>query len=692
MKFECDSCGAGYKISDDKVAGRVVRFPCRRCNHKILLDGTGMDSPGARARAAAVASPIRRQSTGSARPPRKPRRANGSSASQVPPGDAVWHVSINDVPVGPIKLEELAHKIDAGAVSEYSLVWRRDFDEWRPLATVPELISLISARRASRPSNVRTFSSVPPLAESRTSIAEPPVTPQHEVETAPQPRLSDPVYRPAAVSKPYDPFDVPTVDSPVYDPLDQPTVSSLLDDQPTVSSLVDDQPTVSSLLDDQPTVSSLVDDQPTVSAHIDEQPTIASLSHDHPTLSSLAEDPFSSLPSTATAPNPFHATTLSSPTEGASNGNSGAYASVITASAFVVPPAVDEPIPALSALPTEAPPTSAPVPPTPSPTRPSFAGQPTGYVDARSAGTYPSVPGAPEPVRVREGMSVWAWAMVASFAAFAGVFAVLAFNKLFNEDGLASAPVTLAPPPVVAPPAPPPVTATAQEDSATVPEQATVLDANSVRVLDEEADMEFGLDEPGLDEPAPQEAEPKEAEPKKANPPKRAASKRASARRKARRRAKSSSARAGVTKPSGGELAGIRKLTDGSLNNDDAELLAKFDGSGGTPTTIKVKEPESTQAKRKPLDNKALSTVVNKNKPRLQRCYERAIRGHQDPPTVRMDVQVSVAPSGRVTSAKADGVGPGGLSQCIQSLVKRWRFPPSPEPVQTRFPVVFSPN
>ena len=37
MRFECDSCQAQYKISDDKVRGRVVRFPCRRCNHKILI-------------------------------------------------------------------------------------------------------------------------------------------------------------------------------------------------------------------------------------------------------------------------------------------------------------------------------------------------------------------------------------------------------------------------------------------------------------------------------------------------------------------------------------------------------------------------------------------------------------------------------------------------------------------------------
>ena len=39
MQFECDSCHAKYKISDEKVRGRVVRFPCRKCDHKILIDG-----------------------------------------------------------------------------------------------------------------------------------------------------------------------------------------------------------------------------------------------------------------------------------------------------------------------------------------------------------------------------------------------------------------------------------------------------------------------------------------------------------------------------------------------------------------------------------------------------------------------------------------------------------------------------
>ncbi|MGB5809571.1 MAG: zinc-ribbon domain-containing protein, partial [Polyangiales bacterium] len=43
MRFECDNCHAKYKISDQKVVGRVVRFPCRKCDNKILIDGRSDD-------------------------------------------------------------------------------------------------------------------------------------------------------------------------------------------------------------------------------------------------------------------------------------------------------------------------------------------------------------------------------------------------------------------------------------------------------------------------------------------------------------------------------------------------------------------------------------------------------------------------------------------------------------------------
>jgi len=243
MRFECDSCHAKYKISDEKVRGRVVRFPCRKCDHKILIDGRqrdpdvtvpagaaygfdevarksqpvssfGHEAPTARARS--TSSPVRR------RPPSVPPRRSSAASRRLSSAPAAassalvgqhpglappvpdmrgrvsvagaadvpeWHVSINDVPVGPIRLEEMAHKIDSGAVSEYSLVWREGFDEWRPLATVPKLMGLLHERRHSGPPSRSRFSSMPPFVDSHTASAAP-VRPTGSPSAAPASRAA----------------------------------------------------------------------------------------------------------------------------------------------------------------------------------------------------------------------------------------------------------------------------------------------------------------------------------------------------------------------------------------------------------------------------------------------------------------------------------------------------------------------
>ncbi len=165
MKFLCDNCKAKYQIADEKVAGRTLRMKCRKCGHSILIRGRHLrpssapasSSPGALRRGAARASVA---------PP---------DAAPVPDQ---WHVAINDVPVGPIRKDEIARKIAAGAVRGDSLVWREGFDDWRPLRTVPELRRLLTptgsvpapvprppapapAARASRPG---TAASQPPAA------------------------------------------------------------------------------------------------------------------------------------------------------------------------------------------------------------------------------------------------------------------------------------------------------------------------------------------------------------------------------------------------------------------------------------------------------------------------------------------------------------------------------------------------
>ncbi len=176
MKFLCGNCKAKYQIADEKISGRTLRMKCRRCSHDIIIRGDQVESAPPAAVAAAVSAPrapapqARRAGPVAAAPaPRANapvRRPTGSALGAdfrrsltgsappppAPPPAELWHVAINDVPVGPIRKEEIARKVQTGAVNGESLVWREGFDDWRPLKEVAELAALLRRERPPAPS------------------------------------------------------------------------------------------------------------------------------------------------------------------------------------------------------------------------------------------------------------------------------------------------------------------------------------------------------------------------------------------------------------------------------------------------------------------------------------------------------------------------------------------------------------
>lgn len=597
MRFECDSCHAQYKISDEKVRGRVVRFPCRKCDHKILIDGrqvnTDVTVPGGAAygfdeitrrsepvstfqheaptaRARRPSAPVRRRPPSvmprrpaavsrklSSAPPIPSAPREGQHPGLAPPVPAAigrsahvgtrevpeWHVSIHDVPVGPIRLEEMAHKIDAGAVSEYSLVWRDGFEEWRPLATVPELMALLHARRVSGLPSRTSFSSVPPFVETRNSK------------------------------------------------------DSLSDLTPLADSL---------------------------------QP----------------EPSFEALNGMSQPPAPIGPDDIfqSSPSLGAFSG---------------LPSFEDE---------------SVSVPPIP-----------------------------PEPAQAtlepRRGPSLGLVALIVSIAVFSGVVAFLAFERFgdslwtqWAERGRSAQPAaSVAPvnrpakarPAPLANPAKPAQPAEPATPAQPEPEAAADYEAVAAAPANEDAAP--------AEASAPDEAKvPAEDDAAKAAesfaiPPPNPAGDGPTIAPARRRRAQA--------RPSSSPEPTANAAKDDSLSDEDEKTLREFRSSSAAgPAAIDVEPSRSAQSDNPPLDGEGVRATVTANKPRLQRCYERAIRGQQSAPAVRLDVTVMVAPSGRVKSVTAEGTGPGGLTECVEASVRRWRFPASSEGGPAQFPIVFSAN
>ncbi|MDB4988214.1 MAG: Fe-S oxidoreductase [Myxococcaceae bacterium] len=229
MKFLCGNCKAKYQIADEKVSGRTLRMKCRRCGHDILIDGHNMPQstppavstparrtastvsvmPGSTARGAsgAQAAPalrpgapsLPRPAAGRSKPPSglsADFRRHVAAPPEVPQRTApydLWHAAIQDVPVGPMTRDELARKIDAGAVTPESLCWREGMDDWRPLGELPELAQLLRRTRdVSRPGRARPPPSVPANQRGPHSRSAPlPVLPDDDDDGGEATRISD---------------------------------------------------------------------------------------------------------------------------------------------------------------------------------------------------------------------------------------------------------------------------------------------------------------------------------------------------------------------------------------------------------------------------------------------------------------------------------------------------------------------
>lgn len=178
MKFLCSNCKAKYQIADDKVAGRTLRMTCQQCGEPIAVRGPGRTGgPASRP----ISQPMPPAASGA--PPAvsslgadfQRQVANVGHDAGAARGPDEWHVAINDVPVGPMRREEVARKIGMGAVDRESLAWREGMDDWMPAKHIPELAVLFGGPAPLAPPPPAAVQ-VPPPA---------PLQPAARVEMAP---------------------------------------------------------------------------------------------------------------------------------------------------------------------------------------------------------------------------------------------------------------------------------------------------------------------------------------------------------------------------------------------------------------------------------------------------------------------------------------------------------------------------
>lgn len=551
MKFLCDQCKAKYQIPDEKIAGRNLRMKCRKCSHEIIIRGPkspeSISPRGSRRRGGSGAGSRPAPPRSSA--PRSAlgadfRRGGALAQAPVPKAAAVeWYVAINDVPVGPIKREEVARKIGMGAVTAASLCWREGLDDWRPMGEVPELATLLEQRRVPTP--------------------PPPTKPAKKKPLAPPPRVAAP--KPANVI-------------PIGGRLGASPPSDFDEDEKTVMS--------SSPFLDEPDDGS----DPMIA------PIIAPPAAAKPVAPPPAAPPAPLAPPAAAAP--------------------------------VAGPAPAAPVAAAPAAAVAAAPPADP--------SSAFAAPPAALAPAAAA----------EPAR-KKGLAPGVLMGIAGAACFGIVFAIMAAQRLLPSGD-------------------PELVATATPD----PIQAPTVAEPEIEIPDEVIEPEAETGEEETPEVGETDETDETGEPEDESGPSRMSTTR-------------------TTTPRNTMSTNSTGMT---LSAEQQALLERFGMGSGEPELSMVTLNMGGTTMRAQLDDSAVRRVVSApaNRAMLQRCYNTAIRGHGDPPNLRVDIRIRVAASGRVTSATASGGNLGQLKSCLETSVRRWRFPASSAGGEAAFPVVFS--
>jgi len=109
MKIICDSCGAKYTVSDEKVQGKTVKIKCRKCSAVIVVSTTGEV------------------------------QTTGGGAS---PGTS-YTVSVTDTDQRTMTVHQIVDAYNEGIIDAETFVWAEGMGDWLPLKDVDEVVDAL---------------------------------------------------------------------------------------------------------------------------------------------------------------------------------------------------------------------------------------------------------------------------------------------------------------------------------------------------------------------------------------------------------------------------------------------------------------------------------------------------------------------------------------------------------------------
>jgi len=146
MKFYCDSCNAKYLISDEKVAGKILKIKCKKCQHIMVVRETTEVQAG----------------RGAYSPAEAPKYQSAD--------DVEWFYAVAGQTYGPHNLAELRTKFATGQLGDEAYVWNHTMPGWIPATDAPEFTQLFQrgvVRKPSKPTMTLSVMDVQSVAKHR---------------------------------------------------------------------------------------------------------------------------------------------------------------------------------------------------------------------------------------------------------------------------------------------------------------------------------------------------------------------------------------------------------------------------------------------------------------------------------------------------------------------------------------------
>lgn len=131
MKIRCESCRTRYDIPNDRVAGRVLKVRCKRCQHVIDVIGPTAAFDAAHDPTPPTLTGVKAYGalSGSAYP--EETLVTAAAPSFVPlESQPVWWAAIGGKPHGPYTREEVTALCARGDIHARTRLWRAPWTEW----------------------------------------------------------------------------------------------------------------------------------------------------------------------------------------------------------------------------------------------------------------------------------------------------------------------------------------------------------------------------------------------------------------------------------------------------------------------------------------------------------------------------------------------------------------------------------